>query len=199
MSSKADKKRHKRKLKLKEKRKAARTLQKENLKLKYAEYLAPFAETIFSHYTMREVSLYRWMHNPEIPDDFLPQIFQENDPRSLDMLAVPELDDPDDVILRTYVDYFTFSNFDTLEHAEKEYVRWIDHFGKRKNSDEKIKTWIKNKGLFIEKINYTLGTALIGETENNGHTQTLLMDGVDPVDLVDRSFEPYKINIRYEA
>lgn len=199
MSTKADRKRHNRELKQKAKRKEERKKRLMVNRLKYSEYLMPFFDVIYRNFNVNEITLFRWMHNPEIPDDFLPQIFQENDPRSVDKLEIPDKNDPDDIILHSYIDYFTFSNFDTLENAEREYLKWIERFSQRKKPDEKIKNWIENKGLYIEKINYKMGDALIGKKDENGHIQTLIAEDIDPETLVDRSFEPYKIDVHYEA
>lgn len=198
MKWKLRKKKHVKLLKRKIKIKAKASQLEQRIKLKYSEYLDPFMDVIDNHYKPQDISLFRWMHSPEIPDDFLPQIFQESDARNVDSLDVPSVDDPEYVIL-DYVDYFTLSNFDSIESAEKRYNDVIKNFSKRKDADERIKNFIKNKGIYVEKINYTKSTALVCDSDSNGHIQTLIMEGVNVEDLVDRNFEPYKINVHYEA
>lgn len=199
MLKKLRKKKHAALLKMKAKKKAAKSQREHEFSLKYGEYLNPFIDVINRHFTRANVSLYRWMHNPEIADDFLPQIFQENDPRSVEELEVPSLDAPDDIILQSYVDYFTYSNFETLKDAESEYLKWVSKFSKRKNATIIIQNWINSKGLYIEKVDYSEDTALIGEKDPNGHIEVLLAEGVNFEDLIDKSYEPYKIDIDYEA
>lgn len=198
MNKKLRKKKHTKMLKRKMKRKALAEQLEHKFELKYSEYLDPFMDVIDSHYKPQDISLFRWMHNPEIPDDFLPQIFQEADARTVDSLDVPSIGSPDYVIL-DYVGNFTLSNFDSIESAEQRYNEVVARFSKKKDADERIKNWIAKKGLYVEKIDYTESTALVGEHDSNGHIGTLIAEGVNVEDLIDRSFEPYKINVHYEA
>lgn len=198
MNKKLRKKKHAKLLKRKMKRKAHAVQLGRKFELRYSEYLDPFMDVIDNNYKPQDISLFRWMHNPEIPDDFLPQIFQEADTRDVDSLEVPSVDDPDFVILK-YVDNFTLSNFDSIESAERRYNDVVTRFSKRKDADMRILDWIEKKGLYIEKIDYSESTALVGECDSSGHIETLIAEGVNVEDLIDRSFEPYKINVHYEA
>lgn len=72
MTSKQKRKRFENKRKRKEHRKR----QKQSaMKLAYSEYLTPFEEVIYKQYKPDDISLYRWVHNPMVEDDFKPQIF----------------------------------------------------------------------------------------------------------------------------
>ena len=74
MTSK-QKKKH---FKLMRKRKERRKKQKmqERRVLTHEEYLTSFLDVIYEEYVPENVSLYRWVHNPMVADDFKPQIFQ---------------------------------------------------------------------------------------------------------------------------
>lgn len=196
-TNKAHKKRHKRELKAKEKRKRLRTQIEQRFVLKYGEYLNQFSELIFANFKPLNMSAYRWVHNPLIKDDSLPQLFQSNDSRNVDDLESPPLESPKELILE-YVSNFTLSNYDTQEHAEEVYLKWIEKFSKRKDASIRIQNWIRKIGLHIVKVDYTSDKALIGPIEGNGHVEALLADGVDMESLLDTNFEPYKIDIKYD-
>ena len=138
------------------------------------------------------IEAYRWMHVPQTDDDFTPQIFQDNDPRSPETILPPQPDAPDNVVLK-YVDYFTLSNYDTTENAEKSYRYFVDKLRKKKN--KLVEDFIQNKGGYIVKVNYTEDVAIINEPDENGHFQALMFENVDYENLIDKAFVPIKIEI----
>jgi hypothetical protein len=147
-------------------------------------------DVIDAKYEAKDVSLYRWSHNPLVDDDNLPQIFQELDSRSVDDLLVPALDDPIEV-KEEYVSKFTLSCFDTPENAEKLYHRLTE-----KRSAERIKKFEEQKGNYIVKVDIKKDNALKDATRDNGHTQILLREGVRIDDLIDNDFRPIKIELK---
>lgn len=159
------------------------------------EYLNPYMDTILEEYKPEDMSLYRWAHIPFIEDDFRQQIYQESTPNSPETLYPPKLDEPKENIL-TYIDNFTFSNYLTIEDARRLWhenlqIR-LNRVVERKKEKEKQK-WIQKKGQYIIKINYTKNTGLIGLQNDDVHKLTLLYDGVNFEDLIDKSFTPIKI------
>lgn len=196
-TNKAKRKRHKRMLAAKARKKAVRCKRKQGLALKYADYLNEFNEFIFGYYKPLDADAYRWVHNPLIPDDSLPQIFQENDSRCVDDLNRPSADDPVGVVL-DYVGNFTLSNYDTLEHAEEVYQSWVDKFAKRKDAKERIRQWIEKVGIHIVRVHYSPDVAVCSPIEEDGHFEALLAESTDWEKLVDQTFKPYRINIKYD-
>lgn len=192
-----DKKKHSMSL-LEHKRQLKRSKQKAGRELANSEYLTPFKEVIYEEYRPQNVSLYRWGHHPNIGDDFLPQIFQEVNPMSADMLKVPSVDAPKDVILN-YTSSFTLSNFTSLEDAVSE---WQSNLKKRLKKakpggrDKAIRQWIDKKGQYVMKIDYTEDSGLVGPQNDGIHKEFFPFSGVDVASLVDKSFEPYKIEIQ---
>ena len=180
--------------KLKEKRRKSKEQKKKRnkRKLAYHNYLKPFSPTIGKFYKPMCKEAYRWMHVPQTDDDFTPQIFQDNDPRSPETILPPQPDAPDNVVLK-YVDYFTLSNYDTTESAEKSYRYFVDKLRKKKN--KLVEDIIQNKGGYIVKVNYTEDVAIINEPDENGHFQALMFENVDYENLIDKAFVPIKIEI----
>ena len=142
--------------------------------------------------------LYRWGHNPNSEDDFRPQIFQEVSSMSVDMLEVPSVDAPKEVILE-YASWFTLSNFVSLEDAIKAWQSSLNKIlkkvkpGKR---DKTIQRWIEKKGQYVMKIDYTEDSGLIGPQGDGVHKEFFPFRDVDIASLVDKSFQPFKIDIQ---
>lgn len=177
----------------KKRRKSKEQKKKRNKrKLAYQNYLKPFLQTIDKVYRPMYKEAYRWMHVPQTDDDFTPQIFQDNDPRSPETILPPQPNAPDDVVLK-YVDFFTLSNYNTTENAEKSYRYFVDKLKKRKNKS--VEEFIQNKGGYIVKVNYTEDVAIINEPDENGHFQALMFEDVDYEKLIDKAFVPIKIVI----
>lgn len=138
------------------------------------------------------------MHCPPIDDDFRPQIFQENNPITVDDLLCPDVNAPDEVKLE-HVGKFTLSGFVTLQDAVDE---WKKNLHKRTEKvkdagkkQKKIEKWIAAKGQYVYKVDYTIDTAMTGPQGDGVHKQVFLFDGIEPRDLIDPSFEPIKIDI----
>jgi hypothetical protein len=66
---------------------------------------------------------------------------------------------------------------------------------KTKNRDR----FVNQKGGYIVKLNITKDKALMDKTQDNGHTQILLREGVHIQNLVDKSFTPVKIKLDDES
>ena len=166
--------------------------------LAYSQNLEPYLDVIGKEYKSEDVTLYRWMHFPPIPDDFKPQIFQENNPIGVDDLACPDADAPDEVKLE-YVGRFTLSGFVTPEDAVDEWKRNLSkRTEKVKDVDkkrQKTEKWIADKGQYVYKVDYTVDTALVGPQSDGIHKQAFLLEGVDPETLIDSAFKPIKIDI----
>ena len=111
-------KKRKRINKLKRKKKAAK--QNKQPKLAYGDYLEPYLGIIEEEYKRQNVSLFRWVHYPLIPDDFKPQIFQENNPNTPEGLKIPPADAPKEVI-SDYTGWFTLSHFASSDDAIREW------------------------------------------------------------------------------
>lgn len=58
-----------------------------------------------------------------------------------------------------------------------------------------IKKWISKKGQYIIKVDYTPETAIVGPQEDGTHKQALLYSDVDVETLIDKTFEPIKIDL----
>ncbi len=162
------------------------------------EYLASFKEVIYGEYRPENVSLYRWMHNPNCGDDFLPQIFQEASSMSVDMLEVPSANASKDAILE-YASWFTLSHFVSLEDAVKAWRSNLDKILKKEKQnkrDKLIQRWIKKKGQYVMKIDYTEDSGLVGQQDNGVHKEVFPFQGVDIASLIDKELQPFKIEIR---
>lgn len=163
--------------------------------LAYKEYLEPFQSIIEEEYKPQSSSLYRWVHNPIISDDFKPQIFQDCNPNTPENLLKPSKDDPKAVVLG-YTDWFTLSHYVTPEDAIKEWKHLLEKRIKGK-SEEKTKSqvdnWIRNKGDHIVKVDYTPETAIVGPSGDGIHKQVFLFEDVDASSLIDTSFSPIKL------
>lgn len=195
MTSKQKRKRFENKRKRKEHRKR----QKQSaMKLAYSEYLTPFEEVIYKQYKPDDISLYRWVHNPMVEDDFKPQIFQSVSSKSVDELEVPDVSAPDGVILE-YISWFTLSHFSTLEQAINMWQSSLRKILKKYNNPDKkqkeLQKWINKKGQFVVKIDYTSESGLIGPQSDGIHKELFPFEGVDVEALVDKTFEPVKIEI----
>lgn len=166
--------------------------------LAHSQNLEPYLDVIEKEYKPEDVTLYRWMHCPPIPDDFKPQIFQENNPNSVEDLVCPDPDAPDEVKLE-HVGRFTLSGFVTPEDAVDEWKRNLHkRTEKVKDADrkqKKIEKWIADKGQYVYKVDYTIDTAMVGPRGDGVHKQVFLFDGIEPRDLIDPTFEPIKIDI----
>ena len=166
-------------------------------KLAHMEELAPFLSIIEEEYKPINISLYRWMHVPQNQDDYRPQIFQESNPMCPEQLGVPPVDAPRGVIL-DYVSWFSLSNFVSVESATEEWRRILSK--RISNVSEKkilaeIKKWISKKGQYIIKVDYTPETAIVGPQDDGTHKQALLYSDVDVETLIDKTFEPIKIDL----
>lgn len=163
--------------------------------LAYMNYLEPFYGVIEKEYACENISLYRWVSNPIASDDFKPQIFQTRISSSPEDLKRPETNAPKEIIL-DYVGWFTLSNFTTLEHAIAEWQRLLKQRLRGKSEKKRsgiIEKWMQNKGEYVVKVNYTPDTAMIGPKDDGIHKQAFLFEGVDGSSLVDKAFEPVKI------
>ena len=188
--------------KAKLKRKAKRKKQNKNgLVLAYHDHLEPFLSAIESDNKPQDISLYRWVHQPYIEDDFKPQIFQESNPNSPDTLKRPQEGAPKEVI-DEYTKWFTLSHFITEQDAINEWHRNLNKNLSKAKSPEKrqgaINKWITSKGDYIAKINYTKDCGLIGPSEDAVHKQVYIYSGVDVVSLIDKDYIPIKID-SYDA
>lgn len=143
-------------LKAMRKRKERRNKQKmqKRRELAHNEFLTPFLDVVYEEYTPENVSLYRWVHNPQVADDFKPQIFQSVTSFSPDDLLIPASDAPKEVVLQ-YTSWFTLSHFVTLEEAVKAWRFSLDGILKKtkpEKKDKAIERWIEKKGQYIAKI-----------------------------------------------
>jgi len=186
--------------KLMRKRKERRKRQKMQKRcvLAHEEYLAPFLDVIYEEYVPENVSLYRWVHNPLVADDFKPQIFQSVTSSSPDDLLVPASDAPKEIVLQ-YTSWFTLSHFVTLEEAVKAWRTRLDGILKKtkpKKKDKEIERWIEKKGQYIAKIDYTEETGLIGPQGDGIHKEVFPYEDVDVATLIDKAFQPFKIEIQ---
>lgn len=196
MTSKQKKKRFQNKRKQKERRKQRR--QQSYPKLAHAKYLDPFKEIIYEEYKPSNVSLYRWVHNPDVPDDFKPQIYQENSRISPDDLKVPDVNAPKKVILQ-YTSRFTLSHFESPDEAIKAWQESHANLLKKYKPEKRAEitgSWIKNKGQYVIKVDYTEDSGLIGPQSNGPHKEIFLFEGIDASSLIDKSFPPIKIEIQ---
>lgn len=179
------------------KKQLERPKHKVGLELANYEYLAPFKEVIYESYRPENVSLYRWGHHPNNNDDFQPQIFQEVSSMSVDMLEEPSADAPKEVILE-YTSWFTLSNFITLEDAINAWQSNLDKILKKvkpTKREKAIQRWIEKKGQYVMKIDYTEESGLIGPQGEGIHKEYFPFQDVDIASLVDKSFQPVKIEI----
>lgn len=170
--------------------------------LAYNEYLEPFLDVIEEEYKPKNISLYRWVHNPISSDDFKPQVFQENNPNSPEDIKIPPADAPKDVILE-YTDWFTLSSYVTSDAAIKEWCDTLTRRLKRKKTEEsrkaEIEKWIRNKGEYVVKVDYTEETAMVGPQDDGIHKQAFVFEGIDAASLVDQAFKPIKIEYYDDA
>lgn len=193
MAHKVRKRINKIKRKKKVRQKAVRERQKQMLA--HNDYLEPFLDVIEEEYKPMDISLYRWVHNPLNSDDFKPQIYQESNPVSPEDVKVPPADASKAVILE-YTDRFTLSNYTTPENAINEWVNTIKRRTKGKSEAKKqaiIEKWKKAKGQYVVKVDYTQETAIIGPQDDSIHKQAFLFEGVAGASLIDKAFQPIKI------
>lgn len=179
-------------------RRLKRSKQRIDHELANSEYLAPFKDVIYEEYHPENVSLYRWGHHPNISDDFKPQIFQETSSMSVDMLKEPSGDAPK-VVKLEYTSWFTLSNFISLEEAIKAWQSNLGKLLKKEKPDKRdkiVKRWIDKKGQYVMKIDYTEEAGLIGPQGDGIHKEFFPFQDVNIGSLVDRSFQPAKIEIR---
>lgn len=192
-------KKRKRINKIKRKKRDKRNANKQANKwvLAYNEYLEPFQKIIEEEYKPQSLSLYRWVHNPIIPDDFKPQIFQDCNPNTPEGLIKPSEDDPKEVILE-YTNWFTLSHYITPDEALNHWKYLLAKRIEGKSEEKKkiqVDNWIKNKGDHIVKVDYTPETAIVGPYEDGIHKQVFLFEDIDASSLIDTNFSPIKINI----
>lgn len=170
----------------------------ERRKLANEEYLASFLNVIYEEYVPDNVSLYRWVHNPIIPDDFKPQIFQSVTSFSPDDLSIPASDSPKKVVLE-HTSRFTLSHFVTLEEAVKAWYTSLNNLLKKAKPEKKdkiIERWIEKKGQYVVKVDYTKSAGLIGPQDDGIHKEIFPYKGVDVASLIDNTFQPFKIEIQ---
>lgn len=182
------------------KRKERRDKQKmqKRRELAHNEYLAPFLDVIYEEYAPENVSLYRWMHDPRVADDFKPQIFQSVTSSSPDDLLIPASDAPKEVVLQ-YASWFTLSHFITLEEAVRAWRSSLNGILKKTmpgKRDKAIERWVEKKGQYIVKIDYTEDTGLIGPQGDGVHKEVFPYKNVDVATLIDKTFQPFKIEIQ---
>ena len=166
--------------------------------LAHSEYLASFKDVIYEDYTPQNVSGYRWVHNPNVADDFRPQIFQEATSSSPDDLKAPSPDAPKEVVME-YASMFTLSHFVSLEEAVKAWKTNLNRLLKKTKpgkEDRVIERWIEKKGQYVMKIDYTEESGLVGPGGDGVHKEIFLFEGVDVASLIDKTFQPYKIEIQ---
>lgn len=165
--------------------------------VRFHEHLKDYMDVIQECFSAENVSLYRWVHSPLEDDDFEPQIFQDSSPLSLEQLTAPDVDTPKEVKL-DYISYFCLSHFTSEKAAEIEYLK---AFEKRiKNQPEarysKIKeSFVRRKGQYIQKIDYTETSALIGP-DNHNHRDVMLMECFDPRELIDKNHSSKRIELK---
>lgn len=196
MTSKRKRKYLKNKRKQKERRKL-RKLQNQP-RLAYDEYLHPFKEVIYEHYKPATVSLYRWVHDPNVPDDFKPQIFQDISTIFPEKMKAPEANAPKEVILQ-YTSRFTLSHFVSPDEAIKAWQQSLCYLLKKAKPEkqaEKTENWINKKGQYVVKIDYTEESGLIGPQTDGSHKEIFLYEETDVASLIDRTFQPIKIEIQ---
>lgn len=196
MTSK-QKKKH---FKLMRKRKERRKKQKmqERRVLTHEEYLTSFLDVIYEEYVPENVSLYRWVHNLMVADDFKPQIFQCVTSSSPDDLLVPASDAPKEVVLQ-YTSYFTLSHFVTLEEAVKAWRVSLNGILKKTKPEKQskaIERWIEKKGQYVAKIDFTESAGLIGPQGDGIHKEFFSYKDIDVASLIDKTFQPFKIEIQ---
>lgn len=165
--------------------------------IRYQEHFQNYMDVIDEFFSAENVSLYRWVHNPLEDDDFEPQIFQESSPLSLEQLTAPDVDTPKEVRY-DYISYFCLSHFTSEKAAEEEYLKAFEKRTKNQSENRyrKIReSFIRKKGEYIQKINYTPDSALIGP-DNNNHRDVLLMKDCDPKGLIDKEYKPKRIGIK---
>lgn len=196
MASKQKRKRFKAMRKRKERREKRKI--QERRKLANGEYLASFLDVIYEEYAPDNVSLYRWVHNPIIPDDFKPQIFQSVTPFSPDDLSIPASDAPKEVVLE-HTSWFTLSHFVNLEEAVKAWYTSLNNLLKKAKPEKKnkiIERWIGKKGQYVVKVDYTKSAGLIGPQGDGIHKEMFPYKDVDVTSLIDNTFQPFKIEIQ---
>lgn len=182
------------------KRKERRKKQKmqERRVLAHEEYLTPFLDVIYEEYVPENVSLYRWVHNPMVADDFKPQIFQSVTSSSPDDLLIPASDAPKGVVLQ-HTSWFTLSHFVTLEEAVKAWRVSLNGILKKTKPEKKnkaIERWIEKKGQYVAKIDYTESAGLIGPQGDGIHKEVFPYENIDVASLIDKTFQPFKIEIQ---
>lgn len=196
MASKQKRKRFKAMRKRKERREKRKML--ESRELANGEYLASFLDVIYEEYTPDNVSLYRWVHNPIIPDDFKPQIFQSGTSFSPDDLRIPASDAPKEVVLE-HISWYTLSHFVSSEDAVKAWHTSLNNLLKKAKPEKKDKItehWIEKKGQYIVKVDYTKSAGLIGPQGDGIHKEIFPFKDVDVASLIDKTFQPIKIEIQ---
>lgn len=196
MASKQKRKHFKAMRKRKERRE--RLKMQERRKLAHHEYLMPFLDVIYEEYIPEDVSLYRWVHNPMVEDDFKPQIFQSITSSSPDDLVAPASDAPKEIVLQ-YTSWFTLSHFVTLEKAVEAWRAGLDGILKKtkpEKKDKAIERWIEKKGQYVAKIDYTELAGLIGPQDDGIHKEVFPYKDIDVASLIDKTFQPFKIEIQ---
>lgn len=168
----------------------------EQQNLANSEYLASYLEVIYENYKPEDVSLYRWSHSPHADGDFLPQVFQDSTPFSVEDLEAPPADAPKDVI-HEYVSWFSLSHFVTADDAIRVWretlkgrLRKVHDPAKR---EKEIRKWIEKKGQYVTKIDYTEDSGIVGPQGDGVHKQVFPYEGVDVASLEDKMFQPIKI------
>lgn len=169
--------------------------------LEHASILSNYADVIRTEYTLKDKEGFRWVHDPLEGIDSLPQKFQNPEFKE-DDIALPPKDASKEAI-EEFInsDYFTLSHFETTEQAESAYWKALKgrldkvKETKRKRIIEKFKA---RKGSYIQKVHYRYGDALIGKTNENGHFNILPRRGLTINDVIDLSYKPQEIVVKYE-
>lgn len=159
-------------------------------------YVEPYKEHIVPPYAEEYRTGYRWVHQPLMALDGKPQAMQSSEP--VKSVAVPG-DDADAMVWMQYAESFTVSSFDTPDNARLAYQEQIRRFRAQTSNplkaERKIQSFRQNKGEYIQKVDYTPDTALVGPVNEHGHFNAILKEGVELADLVDPDFTPLKIDI----
>ena len=162
-------------------------LSSESFEFSYDEYLAPYRDALDT-LSAPEIPLYRWVHNPFIDDDALPQIFQSSDPRTPEDLTPPSSDAPIDVKI-SYINNFALSHFISPEVAIARFHELRKRLQKKKGELAAAK-FAEHVGQWIVKYQYTSDSARVGETDKKGHVNVFIKKDVDINDFRDNTFKP---------
>ena len=153
----------------------------------YQEIFDKFPDIANKVYTKPTETAYRIVHNPAVPEDFLPTAVLPNDDGVL-MVDLSEYGDdtPEDVQLEL-VKKYGVSHYNKPEKLEIRYKRIVKS-AERSDGPEAGEAIKKRMGTFCVKVDYDKEDGKMSKHGSDGHENIALYQNVNPLNKIDMEF-----------